>query len=86
MGLGTKSVVIINAIRDHSKQIIRSLADRTGLFKSSIHCYLQAMDRRDWTAALGRGINAVTAFGRDDEGEIYIVDQDGEVYKVVPAS
>ena len=46
----------------------------------------QAMDRRDWTAALGRGINAVTAFGRDDEGEIYIVDQDGEVYKVVPAS
>jgi hypothetical protein len=46
----------------------------------------QAMDRRDWTAALGRGINAVTAFGRDDEGEVYIVDQDGEVYKVVPAS
>jgi glucose/arabinose dehydrogenase len=23
---------------------------------------------------------------RDDEGEVYIVDQDGEVYKVVPAS
>jgi len=46
----------------------------------------QAVDRRDWTAALGRGINAVTAFGRDDEGEVYIVDQDGEVYKVVPAS
>jgi glucose/arabinose dehydrogenase len=46
----------------------------------------QAVDRRDWTAALGRGLNAVTAFGRDDEGEVYIVDQDGEVYKVVPAS
>jgi len=25
-------------------------------------------------------------FGRDDEGEVYIVDQDGEVYKIVPAS
>jgi glucose/arabinose dehydrogenase len=46
----------------------------------------QAVDRRDWTAALGRGLNAVTAFGRDDEGEVYIVDQEGEVYKVVPAS
>ncbi len=46
----------------------------------------QAVDRRDWTAALGRGLNAPTSFGRDDEGEVYIVDQDGEVYKVVPAS
>jgi hypothetical protein len=31
-------------------------------------------------------VNSVTAFGVDDEGEVYIVDQDGEVYKVVPAS
>ncbi len=46
----------------------------------------QAVDQRDWTAALGRGIDAPAAFGVDDEGEIYIVDhQDGEVYKVVPA-
>jgi glucose/arabinose dehydrogenase len=46
----------------------------------------QVVDQRDWTAALGRGVNAPTAFGVDDEGEVYIVDQDGEVYKVVPAS
>ncbi|HUG55251.1 MAG TPA: PQQ-dependent sugar dehydrogenase [Vicinamibacteria bacterium] len=46
----------------------------------------QATDRRDWTAPLGRGVGNVTAFGLDDEGEVYIVDQDGEVYKVVPAS
>ena len=46
----------------------------------------QVADARDWTVALGRGIDNVTAFGRDDEGEVYIVDQDGEVYKVVPAS
>jgi glucose/arabinose dehydrogenase len=45
----------------------------------------QAVDQRDWTAALGRGVDNVTAFGLDDEGEVYIVDQDGEIYKVVPA-
>src|SRR5215218_6739232 len=47
MGLWGKSVVIFNAIREHGKQSIRSLADRTGLSKSSIHRHLQAMDRRD---------------------------------------
>src|ERR671939_1865643 len=47
MGLWGKSVVIINAIRDHGKQSIRSLADRIGLSKSSVHRPLQAMDRRD---------------------------------------
>jgi glucose/arabinose dehydrogenase len=46
----------------------------------------QAVDQRDWTAALGRNITAITSFGVDDEGEVYIVDQQGEVYKVVPAS
>jgi glucose/arabinose dehydrogenase len=45
----------------------------------------QAMDQRDWTAALGRGVQNVVSFGQDDEGEVYIVDQDGEIYKVVPA-
>jgi DNA-binding transcriptional ArsR family regulator len=47
MGLWAKSVVIFNAIREHSKQSIRSLADRTGLSKSSVHRHLQAIDRRD---------------------------------------
>jgi len=47
MGLWAKSVVIFNAIREHSKQSIRSLADRTGLSKSSVHRHLQAINRRD---------------------------------------
>jgi glucose/arabinose dehydrogenase len=45
----------------------------------------QIAEQRDWTASLGRGIDSVVAFGLDDEGEVYIVDQDGEIYKVVPA-
>src|SRR5918912_272828 len=61
MGLWAKSVVIFNAIRDHGKQSIRRLADRTGLSKSSVHRHLQAMDRRDrspeaslWETEAGR--------------------------------
>jgi Family of unknown function (DUF6399)/IclR helix-turn-helix domain len=61
MGLWAKSVVIFNAIREHGKQSIRSLADRTGLAKSSVHRHLQAMDRRDrypesslWETEAGR--------------------------------
>src|SRR5688572_26143693 len=47
MGLWAKSVGIFNSIREHGKQSIRSLADRTGLSKSSVHRHLQAMDRRN---------------------------------------
>jgi hypothetical protein len=61
MGLWAKSVVIINSIREHGKQSIRNLADRTGLSKSSVHRHLQAMDRRDrypessfWETPAGR--------------------------------
>jgi hypothetical protein len=61
MGLWAKSVVIFNSIREHGKQSIRSLADRTGLSKSSVHRHLQAMDRRDrypessfWETPAGR--------------------------------
>src|SRR5712691_2881952 len=61
MGLWGKSIVIFNAIREHGKQSIRSLADRTGLSKSSVHRHLQAMDRRDrypespfWATPAGR--------------------------------
>src|SRR5215472_11547711 len=61
MGLWGKSVVLINAIREHGKQSIRSLADRIGLYKSSVHRHLQAMDRRDrypesslWETEAGR--------------------------------
>jgi hypothetical protein len=61
MGLWAKSVVIFNTIREHGKQSIRSLADRTGLSKSSVHRHLQARDRRDrypeswfWETEAGR--------------------------------
>jgi DNA-binding transcriptional ArsR family regulator len=61
MGLWAKSVVIFNALREHGKQSIRSLAERTGLSKSSVHRHLQAIDRRDrypesslWETEAGR--------------------------------
>src|SRR5215475_14492397 len=61
MGLWAKSVVIFNSLREHGKQSIRSLADRTGLSKSSVHRHLQAMERRDrypesslWETEAGR--------------------------------
>src|SRR5215468_1432567 len=61
MGLWGKSVVIFNTLREHGKQSIRSLADRTGLSKSSVHRHLQAMDRRErypesslWETEVGR--------------------------------
>src|ERR1051325_5038533 len=61
MGLWVKSVVIFNAIREYGQHSIRSLADRTGLSKSSVHRHLQAMERRDrypesslWETEAGR--------------------------------
>ena len=61
MELWAKSVVIFNAIREHGKQRIRRLAERTGLSKSSVHRHLQARDRRDrypeswfWETEAGR--------------------------------
>ena len=60
-GLWAKSIVIFNAIREYGQQSIRSLADRTGLSKSSVHRHLQAMGRRDrypesslWETEAGR--------------------------------
>jgi hypothetical protein len=47
MGLWAKSVVIFNAIREHGKQSVRRLAERTGLSKSSVHRPLQAVTRRE---------------------------------------
>ena len=40
---------------------------------------------RDLTPAGGRSIGAISSFGEDASGELYIVDySDGEIYKVVP--
>lgn len=46
----------------------------------------QATDLRDWTSSFSKGIDAVSSFGTDADGEVYVVDHTGEVYKVVPAS
>src|SRR4029453_11222753 len=61
MGLWAKSVGIFKAMREHGTQSIRSLADRTGLSKSSVHRHLQAMAHRDrypesplWETEAGR--------------------------------
>ena len=61
---------------DYCTALVRSFRIQNG----------QATDQRDWTSPLGRGLNNPTAFGRDDEGEVYLVDHDGEIYKIVPAS
>ena len=61
MGWWAKSGVIFNSLREYGKQSIRSLAERTGLSKSSVHRHLQAMDRRErspesplWETEAGR--------------------------------
>jgi hypothetical protein len=61
MGLWAKSLLIFNAIRQHGKQSVRRLAERTGLSKSSVHRHLQAINRRDrypesslWETEAGR--------------------------------
>src|SRR6516162_11283118 len=47
MGWWAKSVVIFNSLREYGKQSIRSLAERTGLSKSSVHRHLQAIACRE---------------------------------------
>jgi glucose/arabinose dehydrogenase len=43
----------------------------------------RAVDPREWGTS---GLDRVTAFGSDAEGEVYVADQDGEVYRIGPAS
>jgi glucose/arabinose dehydrogenase len=42
----------------------------------------QVTEQRDWTLS---GIDHITSFGRDAYGEVYVVDRDGEVYRLEPA-
>ena len=44
-----------------------------------------ATEARDWTPMLGRDVDRISSFGVDLDGELYIVDHAGEVFRVVPA-
>ena len=46
----------------------------------------QAVNDVDFSGSLSKGLNNVTSFGVDSAGEAYIVDYDGEIYQIAPAS
>jgi glucose/arabinose dehydrogenase len=46
----------------------------------------QAVNDVDFTSSLSKGLNTPTSYGVDSSGEAYIVDYDGEIYQIVPAS
>jgi hypothetical protein len=46
MGFWDKSLSIVKCLRDHGKQSVRRLAQKTGFSKSSVHRLQQAMERR----------------------------------------
>lgn len=53
-------------------------------FKRNGNGVTQFTDRTaELRPATGETINNVTSFGEDDRGEIYIVDRDGEIFKIV---
>ena len=45
----------------------------------------EVTDSRDWSNSLGRSLNNLSSFGTDGEGEMYLLDLTGSVYKIVPA-
>jgi hypothetical protein len=49
----------------------------------------QVAEQRDWSGELAPdegSIDSVAGFGFDGDGELYIVDPDGEVFQIVPRS
>ena len=59
---------------DYCSAFVRSLRFANG----------QATELRDWTSSL-RGLDSPTSFGLDAAGELYVVDQDGEIYRLEPS-
>jgi len=59
---------------DYCSALVRSLRFANG----------QATELRDWTSSL-RGLDSPTSFGLDAAGELYVVDQDGEIYRLEPS-
>ncbi len=56
----------------------------SGMLRSFRHSGGQAVDRQDWTAAVG-GVPGIVSFGTDGFGELYVVQLGGRVAKLVPA-
>jgi glucose/arabinose dehydrogenase len=57
----------------------------SGLVRSFRYVNGQATELRDWSSST-RGVGAPTSFGLDAAGELYIVDYDGELYRLEPGS
>ncbi len=57
----------------------------SGLVRSFRFAGGSAGELRDWSSGLS-GVSAPTSFGVDAAGEVYVVDYDGEVYRLEPAS
>jgi glucose/arabinose dehydrogenase len=58
----------------------------TGLIRSFRLQGGQATEERDHSATVGRNVSQVSSFGVDVDGEVYVVDYEGEVYRIVPGS
>jgi glucose/arabinose dehydrogenase len=57
----------------------------SGLVRSFRFANGSAGELRDWTSGL-RGVSAPSSFGVDAAGEVYVVDYDGELYRLEPPS
>jgi glucose/arabinose dehydrogenase len=55
----------------------------SGLVRSFRFTGGAATELRDWTSSF-RGVSSPSAFGLDASGEVYIVDYDGELYRIEP--
>ncbi len=57
----------------------------SGLVRSFRLANGAATELRDWTSSFRGAVNSPTSFGLDAAGEVYIVDYDGELYRLEPS-
>jgi glucose/arabinose dehydrogenase len=58
----------------------------TGLVRSFRLQGGQVTEERDHSATVGRNVSMVSSFGVDVDGEVYVVDYDGEIHRIVPGN